>query len=44
MFLVVQQLTALRLLPHLMPLGKKKLNRTTVAQLFCPYFKVDLNL
>ncbi|KAJ6639408.1 hypothetical protein Bhyg_12152 [Pseudolycoriella hygida] len=37
----LRQITALRLLPHLMPLGKEKLNRTTVAQLFCPYFKTE---
>ncbi|KAJ6643048.1 hypothetical protein Bhyg_08004 [Pseudolycoriella hygida] len=37
----LQQLTAIKILPYLTPIGKGKLNKTTLAQLFCPYFKTE---
>lgn len=39
-FIALQQITALRLLPHLMPNPKRKLSKSEIANSFCPYFKV----
>lgn len=36
----IQQLIAIRLLPHVMQNPKKKLSKSEVERLFCPYFKV----
>lgn len=39
-FVALHQITALRLLPYLMPNPKRKLSKSEVAIFFCPYFKV----
>lgn len=40
----IQQLIAIRLLPHVMPNPKKKLSKSEVERLFCPYLEVVIVL
>lgn len=40
----IQQFIAIRLLPHVMPNPKKKLSKSELDRLFCPYFQVIIIL